>query len=83
MTEIEIVMAGFNYLNEDCSRVLLAGWEHSETLPEAATKKVIDNGLFDHSFDDINNDAFDEAEFWGNIYLPFGDGTYMKFEVGA
>jgi len=83
MTEVEIIMAGFNYLNEDCSRVLLAGWELKENLPDKATKETITNGLFDHSYNDLKSDGFDEADFWGNIYLPFGDGTYMKFEVGA
>ena len=83
MTDIEKIMAGFNYLNQDCRRVLLAGWEHSENLPEKATKEKITGEVFDHSYDDLKSDGFDEADFWGYIYLPFGDSTYMKFEVGA
>jgi hypothetical protein len=83
MTEREIIVKGFEYLKEDCRRVLMCGFVKESDIPIHATKEKINKGLFDHSYDDLNSNGWDECDFWGDIYLPFGDGTYMKFEVGA
>ena len=61
----------------------MCGFVKESDIPTNANKEKINKGLFDHSYDDLNTDGWDEAYFWGDIYLPFGDGTYMKFEVGA
>lgn len=83
MTEREIIVKGFEYLKEDCSRVLMCGFVKESDIPRSATKEKINVGLFDHSYDDLKSSGWDEADFWGNIYLPFDEELYMKFEVGA
>jgi hypothetical protein len=83
MDKIDIIKKGFVFLKEDCSQVWLCGFVNKTEIPEKATKEAYEDGCFTHEFNDTKTDGYDEASFYGSIYLPFYDDIYLKFEVYA
>ena len=83
MDTVEKIKQGFKFLKNDCHNVLLAGFINKEEIPKKASKEEYDNEMFTHKYSDLMSDGWDEADFWGNIYLPLNDELYMNFEVHA
>lgn len=87
MESIKIIKDGFKYLEDDCRRVALLGFVDANSIPTKAIKTEIDDEdfkhKFSHSYDDLASHGWDDADFYGDIYLPLKDDEYLKFEVGA
>jgi hypothetical protein len=83
MDKIVRIKQGFETLKEDCSRVLLAGFVNKSDIPENAKREDDLDTVFGHEYNNTKTDGWDDASFWGNIYLPFYDDVYLNFEVYA
>lgn len=83
MDKFEKIKQGFDFLLKDCGSVTLLGFVDKSEIPEKASKEEYDNEAFDHEFSDTRTDGFDDADFWGSIYLPLEDNLYMQFDVHA
>jgi len=83
MSGIDKIKRGYEFLIEDCTCVSLVGFKNKNQIPEKAIRENIDDEDFDHEYTDLKTDEWDEADFWGDIYLPMDDDLYMKFKVSA
>lgn len=83
MTQIEKIKKAFEFLKQDCSRVSLISICSKLEIPESCTKESVENELFDHEYQNLNKDYFDDASFWGDIYLQLTDDIYLQFYVTA
>lgn len=79
----EDIQKGFTFLQKDCGAVSLVGFCPKEDIPDEASKEEYDREDFDHEYQLTQTDGYDEADFWGDIYLPLGDDLYMRFDVHA
>lgn len=75
------IQRGFKMLQQDCSIVSLVGLCSKEEIPDKAVREDYEKEDFDHEYQLIQTDGWDEASFWGDIYLPLTEDTYMRFEV--
>ena len=83
MNKFELIQKGFKHLKEDCTGVALLGIVNKSEIPHEATKEDYTDTDFAHEYVNTISDGFDEASFWGSIYLPFVDDEYMHFDVHA
>jgi len=81
MEKVNRIKQGFTFLKEDCSQVWLCGFINKTEIPKTATKEIYEDCDFTHEFNDTKNDGYDDGSDYGNIYLPFYDDVYLKFEV--
>ncbi len=74
------IQKGFKKLQEDCTEVRLVGFCQKEDIPDEAHREEFEEE-FDHEYQLTQSDGYDEASFWGDIYLQLDDTLYMRFDV--
>ena len=77
----ESIQKGFKMLQQDCTTVSLVGFCPKEDIPSEAIREDYEKEDFDHEYQLTQSDGYDEANFWGDIYLPLTEDTYMRFDV--
>lgn len=80
MNTVDKIKQAFDLLQKDCRGVALVGFVKKEEIPDEASREEY-NGVFSHEYQLTYSDGWDEADFWGDIYLPLFEGLYMRFEV--
>lgn len=83
MDTVNKIKQAFEFLQEECRGVALVGFCEKEEIPDEAARGDCDNELFSHEYQFTRSDGWDEADFWGDIYLPLFEDLYMRFEVYA
>lgn len=83
MDTVNKIKQAFKVLQEDCREVALVGFVEKEEIPDEATREDCDDELFPHEYQLTYTDGWDEADFWGDVYLPLDGDLYMRFEVHA
>lgn len=79
--KFKLIQKGFNYLNESCEYVAFLGIVNKDAIPKESTCEDDIGEYFNHEFNNTKTDGWDEDSFWGDIYLPFINDEYMRFEV--
>lgn len=74
------IQKGFKKLQEDCTEVSLVGFCQKEEIPDEAHREEFEEE-FDHEYQLTQTDGWDEASFWGDIYLQLDGTLYMRFYV--
>lgn len=74
------IQQGFKKLQEDCTEVSLGGFCQKDDIPDEATREEFEDD-FDHEYRLTKTDGWDEANFWGDIYLQLDGILYMRFYV--
>ena len=83
MDTVNRIKQAFEFLQEGCRDAALISFAKKEEIPDEASREDYDDGPFSHEYQMIHNDSWDEADFWGDIYLPLFEDLYMRFEVHA
>ena len=73
----------FELLRNDCSTVIFIGFVDKSEIPDSAEIQTLDDNTFNHEYNDTTVNYWDNADFWGNVYLPLNNELYMNFEVHA
>lgn len=83
MDKFELIQKGFKHLKKDCTGVAFLGIVNKSEIPQKADREDYTDTYFAHEYNNTITDGWDEASFWGSIYLPFLGDEYMHFDVHA
>lgn len=82
MTYYLLTIALFTYIFTIVTIGNVSEAQNKESIPKSAEKITSDEEPKEY-YQDLTSSYWDQADFWGRIYLPFDENDYMEFEVGA